>query len=202
MVMDNPQQLFDGIDIIMASQSPRRRELMKMTGLKFRIAEPIDVDETYDIGSLGAMNVPEYLSQKKAQAYIALLKPDQILITADTVVVLNGKIMGKPKNKAEAFEMLKSLSDNTHTVITGVTLSDINHTTTFSVKTDVVFGHLSDSEIDYYISKFMPFDKAGGYGIQEYIGAIGIKRIDGSFYNVMGLPVNRLYKELKKFVTH
>ncbi len=201
MVMESPQNIFKGIDIILASKSPRRRELMSMTGIEFSIAETIDVDESYDDSDLGRYNVPEFLSLKKAKAYQPTLTSGQILITADTVVVLGDRILGKPHDDVDAKKMLADLSGKTHKVITGITLSDTECTHTFSATTDVKFSELSEAEICYYVDHFHPLDKAGAYGIQEYIGAIGVERIEGSFYNVMGLPVHRLYRELVAFVS-
>lgn len=138
--------------------------------------------------------------RKKGDAYCSHLKDDEIIITADTVVIIDGMILGKPKDEADAIEMLKVLRDRSQTVVTGVTLTDSIHRHTFSVSTDVRFAALSDDEIQYYVEKYRPLDKAGAYGIQEWIGAIGIESISGSFYNVMGLPVHRLYNELKNFI--
>ena len=199
--METPQDIFKGTDIILASKSPRRRELMSMTGLEFSIAETIDVDESYVESDLNGYNVPEFLSLKKARAYQPLLSPGQVLITADTVVVLGDRILGKPSNDDEAKRMLADLSGKTHKVITGITLSDVVDVHTFSATTEVTFSELTEAEICYYIDRFHPVDKAGAYGIQEYIGAIGVERIEGSFYNVMGLPVHRLYRELEAFVS-
>ncbi|MDE7074496.1 MAG: Maf family nucleotide pyrophosphatase, partial [Odoribacter sp.] len=140
-----------------------------------------------------------YLSRLKAQAFISELQADELLITADTVVCIGGEILGKPAGRKEAVKMLQRLSGNRHTVVTGVSLTTATSQRTFSVQTEVYFKELTEEEITYYVDTYQPFDKAGAYGIQEWIGYIGITRIDGSFYNVMGLPVQRLYEELQKF---
>ncbi len=143
-----------------------------------------------------ADTVAEYISRKKAEAYAATLTADTILITADTIVLVDGEILGKPHSEASAKEMLRKLSGKSHKVITGVTLSTVDAIQSFSAVTTVNFDNLSDKEIEYYIENYHPFDKAGAYGIQEWIGAAGIKGIEGSYYNVMGLPVHQLYKFL------
>lgn len=194
-----PTDFINGRRLLLASHSPRRRELLTMLDLPFEIAESIEVDETYS-PDMPVEDVPAYLSQKKGDAYCSQLKEDEIVITADTVVIIDGKILGKPKDEADAIEMLKTLSGRSQTVVTGVSLTDSTHRHTFSVSTEVRFASLSDTEIRYYVEKYRPIDKAGAYGIQEWIGAIGIEGISGSFYNVMGLPVHRLYNELKRFV--
>ncbi len=184
-----------GKRILLASHSPRRRELIAMLGLDFSIAEPIEVDESYP-ADMPADTVAEYISRKKAEAYAATLTADTILITADTIVLVDGEILGKPHSEASAKEMLRKLSGKSHKVITGVTLSTVDAIQSFSAVTTVNFDNLSDKEIEYYIENYHPFDKAGAYGIQEWIGAAGIKGIEGSYYNVMGLPVHQLYKFL------
>lgn len=184
--------------ILLASKSPRRQELMQLLDLKFEIPASIEVEETYP-SSLPAEKVPEYLSQKKASAYLNTLKENEILVTADTVVILGSEILGKPHSEDDAIDMLKKLSGNTHKVVTGVTITSSAMQKTFSAITEVDFDILSDEDIRHYVSHYRPLDKAGAYGIQEWIGAVGIKAIRGSFYNVMGLPVHRLYKELRAF---
>lgn len=139
------------------------------------------------------------ISEVKANAYQGVLKDNELIITADTVVICNGKIYGKPKDTAEAEQMLRELAGKTHQVATGVTLSTKDRRTSFTVITDVKFGPLTDEEIHYYVEEYLPLDKAGAYGIQEWIGAVAVESIQGSFYNVMGLPVQRLYQELKLF---
>lgn len=185
--------------ILLASQSPRRRELLKILRLPFRTVDIKDVEEVYD-PSLPAEEVPCFLSRLKASAYTDSLNDDDILVTADTVVILRGEILGKPADLKEAVDMLRKLSGQTHKVVTGVTITTKDTSATFSSVTEVKFAELSDADIDYYINIFHPLDKAGAYGIQEWIGAVGIERIEGSYYNVMGLPVHRLYKELIPFI--
>ena len=169
-----------------------------MLGLNFTIATGKDVDESYD-ESMPADEVAQYLSLKKADAYRCDLADNQLLITADTVVINDGKILGKPTDRQEAIEMIKSLSGHEHVVATGVTIMTLDHQISFTATTIVEFAELTDQEIEYYIDTYKPMDKAGAYGIQEWIGCIGVKNINGSFYNVMGLPLHRLYTELKKF---
>lgn len=189
----------EGRRILLASHSPRRRELLAMLDIPFEIAPTIEVDESFS-ADMCAEDVPAYLSQKKGDAYCAHLAAEDVVVTADTVVIVDGKILGKPVDAADAVAMLTMLQGRTHTVITGVTLTDTVHRHTFSVSTEVKFAPLSAEEIGYYVEHYRPFDKAGAYGIQEWIGAIGIEGIRGSFYNVMGLPVHRLYNELKAFL--
>lgn len=184
--------------LLLASKSPRRRELMKMLDLEYETVEIKNVNEVYP-PELEVEKVPEYLSRLKANAYLSELKPGNVLITADTVVILDNEIIGKPKDISDAKEMLRKLSGRIHRVITGVTLSSTEKTLSFSACTEVEFAHLSDEEINFYVDKYRPLDKAGAYGIQEWIGAAGVKGIKGSFYNVMGLPVHRLFNELKNF---
>lgn len=188
----------DKYEILLASASPRRRDLLAMLGLNFSIAANANIDESYD-PEMQAENVAQYLSTKKASAYRCNLADNQLLITADTVVINNGQILGKPANRKEAIEMIKSLSGHQHKVVTGVTISTTARQSSFSVETVVEFAQLTDEEIEYYIDTYKPMDKAGAYGIQEWIGCIGVKNINGSFYNVMGLPLNRLYTALKEF---
>lgn len=184
--------------LLLASKSPRRRELLKMLDIPFELVELKNIREEYP-ADLPLENVPEFLSRLKADSYKEELQDDDILITADTVVIVNGQLIGKPRDLAEAKEMLGKLSGNVHKVITGVTLSSTKKSATFSVVTDVEFAPLSESEISYYVDTYKPLDKAGAYGIQEWIGAVGIAGIRGSYYNVMGLPVHRLYNELSAF---
>lgn len=181
-------------DIVLASNSPRRRELLSGLGIDFRVELIQGIDETYP-ASLLAEQVPEYLARLKAKAYN--VTGNKLLITADTIVILNNEILGKPHDEAEAHHMLHKLSGKTHSVVTGVTVTTADKVSTFSCKSEVEFAELSDEEIEHYINLCHPMDKAGGYGIQEWIGYMGIKGIKGSFYNVMGLPVQRLYTLLK-----
>ena len=185
--------------ITLASASPRRRELLGRLGFVFTIAEIKDIDETYP-ADMPAQDVAPYLSRLKAQAYIESLDRDTILITADTVVILDNEVLGKPKDLDEARLMLHRLSGRIHQVVSGVSVATRNEIRTIDATTDVTFSQLSDDEIDYYVDTFRPLDKAGAYGIQEWIGCIGIKNIEGSYYNVMGLPLHRLYRLLSPLV--
>ena len=183
----------DSYEILLASNSPRRRELLAGLGVKYRVTSLPDVDESYPL-SLQGEEIPLYISQLKADAYRSQMKPNTLLITADTIVWLDGKVYGKPHDEAEACEMLRALSGRTHTVITGVTLTSACRGKSFAVSTEVTFAALTDEEIGYYVSHYRPLDKAGAYGVQEWIGYIGVTGMNGSYYNVMGLPVHRLYK--------
>ena len=184
--------------IILASQSPRRKELLSLLDLEFTV-EVKSIDEIFP-KDLKTSKVAEYLAELKASAFTNI-KDEQVIITADTVVILNDTILGKPKDKAEATEMLHRLSNRSHEVITGVCLKSAQKTSTFSSSTKVYFRDLTDAEIDYYIENYKPYDKAGSYGIQEWIGAIGITKIEGSYFNVVGLPIQELNEQLKKFST-
>ncbi len=185
--------------LLLASQSPRRRELMTGCGLPYELAPKYDCEEVYP-ADLAAEEVPLYLSQLKSHAYPAQLTPGDILLTADTVVVLNGRVLGKPHGRDEALRMLHDLSGHRHTVVSGVMLRTAEGEHSFEARTDVWFRNLTDEEITYYVDAFRPFDKAGSYGIQEWIGYAAIERIEGSFYNVMGLPIQKVYTELDKFL--
>lgn len=185
-------------DIILASNSPRRKELLSGLDLEYRVEVLPDVDETYP-DSIDKEQVAEYISRKKALAYQSLLDEKTLIITADTIVLLGDKIFGKPCTEKEAVDMLKELSGKTHKVITGVSLSSKKKQTSFSVESEVRFARLEDSEIEYYVSKYKPLDKAGAYGIQEWIGYVAVEYMSGSYFNIMGLPIQRLYQELKKF---
>ncbi len=185
--------------LLLASQSPRRRELLTGCGLPYVLAPKYACEETFP-DRLAAEEVPVYLSQLKSDAYPAPLEPGDILLTADTVVILDGRVLGKPRDRDDARDMLHALSGRTHTVISGVTLRTAARRRTFSARSDVRFRPLSDEEIDYYLNNHRPYDKAGSYGIQEWIGYAAIERIDGSFYNVMGLPIQKVYTELEKFI--
>ncbi len=185
--------------LLLASQSPRRRELIAGSGIPFTLTAKYDCEECYP-ATLATEEVPAYLSRLKSEAYPEALAENDILLTADTVVILEGEVLGKPKDRTDAILMLGRLAGNRHTVITGVTLRTATRTETFSARSDVWFRALTEEEITYYVDTCKPFDKAGSYGIQEWIGYVGIERIDGSFYNVMGLPIQRLYLELEKFI--
>ena len=184
-----------GRHIMLASGSPRRQELLREMGVQFDVVTKPGISEDYP-EDLSAKDVPEYIACEKAQAYIADLKDGDILITADTVVVVEKQILGKPKDEADARAMLKQLSGRTHKVITGVAIATTRGVNSFSVKTKVTFRNLTPEVIDYYVTNYKPLDKAGAYGIQEWIGLIGIDYIEGSYQNVMGLPTQRLFAEL------
>lgn len=187
------------IDIVLASGSPRRRELLAGMGISFRVAEAYPVDEVYP-AALAVQDVPLYLAERKSRAFPEVLKEREILITADTVVIHGGRVIGKPAGREEAVETLRQLSCSVHEVVTGVMLRSSRAERKFSDTARVVFGPLTAEEIEYYVDRFRPYDKAGAYGIQEWIGYAGIERIEGSFYNVMGLPTRLLYLELSDFI--
>lgn len=189
------EQLLAGRHLYLASASPRRRELMMNLGCDVKLIEPREVDESWP-ESMRPEVAPVYISRKKAEAYCHDLTPDMIVVTADTVVIADGKVLGKPHTPAEAREMLQNLSGKKHVVVTGVTLTTTEGLHSFASHTNVYFDSLSDQAIDYYIENYKPFDKAGAYGIQEWIGYVGIKAIEGCYYNVMGLPVHDLFKHL------
>ncbi len=180
--------------ILLASQSPRRKELLSELGYDFEVVR-LDCDEEYP-SDLPTRKIAGYLSALKANAFRAL-KNNEVLITADTIVAQNEKVLGKPKNKEEAKEMLELLSDNKHQVLTGITIKTKDKTITKTDIAEVSFGSISEEEMDYYVDNFQPFDKAGSYGIQEWIGMAKIKSIQGSFYTIMGLPTNLVYEILK-----
>lgn len=184
--------------IILASASPRRKELLSKLDIDFTVKTLYDVDESFP-ASLPVVQVPQYISRKKADAYRQEMQENDMVITADTVVAVGRRILGKPKSAEEARVMLKLLSDRYHRVVTGVTIMTAKRTETFATVSRVRFTRLNGEEIDYYISKYKPFDKAGAYGIQEWIGMVGITELNGSYFNVMGLPVQRLYAKLKEF---
>ena len=185
--------------ILLGSQSPRRQYLLKELGVKFDVKLKHMAEEVYP-ENLQKEEIPLYLAKAKADSFDDELDDNTIVITADTIVWKEGQVLQKPKDQTEAYEILKSLSGTVHQVYTGVCLRALNKRTTFSSSTDVFFKKLTDSEILYYIDKFEPYDKAGSYGIQEWLGYIGVEKIDGSFFNVMGLPVQKLYVELMKFI--
>ena len=186
--------------IILASNSPRRKELLAGIDIPFEVRVIDGIDESYP-DTLPTKDIAEYISKKKSAAYRQTMASDELVITADTIVVLGSQVMGKPKDAVEACSMLRQLSGQTHQVITGVTLTTTERQISFSVETDVTFKVLSDEEIEYYVSHYRPFDKAGAYGIQEWIGHIGVTGMSGSYFNVMGLPVQRIYEALKTLKT-
>lgn len=183
--------------IILASNSPRRKELLSGLGLNYEVRTLPGIDESYP-DTLQGEEIPVYISSKKASAYLDTLKDDELLITADTIVWLDGRVLGKPADEKEACQMLRDLSGKTHQVITGVTLATTTFQKSFASVSQVTFAPLSEEEISYYVNHYHPMDKAGSYGVQEWIGFIGVERIEGSYFNVMGLPVQRLYRELKE----
>ena len=185
--------------IILASGSPRRKELLAGLGYDFEIRLISGIDESYPEG-LSGEQIAEYIAHEKATPYRDTMAQDELVITADTIVYLEGKVLGKPKDEDEACAMLRSLSGKTHQVITGVTLLTKDSSKTFSSTSNVTFATLSDDEIDHYVTHYKPLDKAGAYGIQEWIGIVGVERIEGSYFNVMGLPIQRLYTELKAYL--
>lgn len=182
--------------IILASNSPRRRELLSGLGLDYEVRTLPGIDESYP-DTLEGEEIPVYISSKKASAYLDALKENELLITADTIVWLDGRVLGKPSDEEEARQMLRDLSGHTHQVITGVTLATTSFQKSFASVSQVTFATLTEEEINYYVAHYHPMDKAGSYGVQEWIGFIGVERIEGSYFNVMGLPVQRLYRELK-----
>jgi septum formation protein len=194
------------MNIILGSQSPRRRELMSGLDIPFT-AITIDADETFP-SHLQAGDIPLYISRAKARAYEANLVEGDLLITSDTIVWLNGQMLGKPHDKEEAEQMLRQLSGQTHQVYTAVCFTWINNSTPSSTiqhdewvdSTDVTFRVLTEQEIDYYVEKYMPLDKAGAYGVQEWIGYVGVTRMEGSYFNVMGFPICHVYERLKSFL--
>lgn len=184
--------------VLLASKSPRRRELLSQLRIPFNTITLGGIDESYP-DTLPPEDVAAYISEKKANAYNAILKDNELIITADTMVICDNRILGKPHDNQEAKEMLRFLSGKTHKVSTGVTISSRNQRKSFTCTTEVKFTELTDEEINYYVENFRPLDKAGAYGIQEWIGCIACESINGSYYNVMGLPLHRLHKELLHF---
>lgn len=183
--------------IILASNSPRRRELLSGLGIDYEVKILPGIDESYPENLTGE-EIPMYIAREKADAYRPSIKPDELIITADTIVCLEGQVLGKPKDESDACRMLRLLSGRTHQVITGVCITTAEMQRTFAATTDVTFDTLSEEEITHYVNNYRPMDKAGAYGVQEWIGFIGVTRLEGSYFNVMGLPIQRLYKELKR----
>ena len=184
--------------VILASASPRRRELLAGLDVEFEVRALPDVDESFPPELQGG-DIPLHISKKKADAYRPVMAADELVITADTMVWLDGVALGKPVDEADARRMLRNMSGKTHSVFTGVAITTKDSQRCFVAQSDVTFAQLTDDEIDYYIAKYRPMDKAGSYGAQEWIGYIGMSNIVGSYFNVMGLPVQRLYNELKLF---
>lgn len=185
-------------EIVLASNSPRRKELLQRMGVNFKVRTLFGIDESYP-DSLRGENIVCYISRNKAKAYQSSMAPNELLITADTIVYVDGEVMGKPKNAEQAKEMLHKLSGKTHQVITGVTIVTAKRTENFGVTSQVKFTNITDEEINFYVDNYLPFDKAGAYGIQEWIGIVAVEEIKGSYFNVVGLPVQRLYQKLKTF---
>lgn len=184
--------------VVLASASPRRRELLAQLGVEFDVRPMEGVDESYPAG-MPADEVAGYIARKKCRAYMAALGDGEMVITADTVVVSHGMVLGKPADEEQARRMLMELSGHTHRVVTGVSVATKDKMIVRKAVTDVEFAELTDDEIEYYVTRYRPMDKAGAYGIQEWIGCVGVRRIDGSYYNVMGLPLHVLYTMLKEF---
>lgn len=191
-------RLVEGYKVILASNSPRRKELLAGLGIDFSVRIIKDIDESYP-ASLRGEDIPVFISGKKAEAYRRTIAEDELIITADTIVYDNDKVLGKPSSREEAINMLTELSGHAHEVITGVTICSRDKMKQFASVSKVFFDNLTGEEIEYYVDKYRPYDKAGSYGIQEWIGFVGVTRIEGSYFNVMGLPIQRLYKELKRF---
>lgn len=185
-------------EIVLASNSPRRKELLQRMGVNFKVRTLFGIDESYP-DSLRGEDIVCYISRDKAKAYQSSMAPNELLITADTIVYVDGEVMGKPKNAEQAKEMLHKLSGKTHQVITGVTIVTAKRTENFGVTSQVKFTNITDEEINFYVDNYLPFDKAGAYGIQEWIGIVAVEEIKGSYFNVVGLPVQRLYQKLKTF---
>lgn len=198
IIVEKEREMMNGrYKIVLASNSPRRRELLAGLGLPFEVRVMADIDESYP-ADLPVGEVARYISGKKADAYRGSLADDELLITADTVVIVGDEILGKPVDEADATRMLRLISGRTHQVTTGVAMLTTTQERRFAVTTDVTFRPLTDDEIHYYISRYKPFDKAGAYGIQEWIGYVGVTSLRGSYYNVMGLPVQRIYETLQQ----
>lgn len=185
-------------EIVLASNSPRRKELLQRMVVNFKVRTLFGIDESYP-DSLRGEDIACYISRNKAKAYQSSMAPNELLITADTIVYVDGEVMGKPKNAEQAKEMLHKLSGKTHQVITGVTIVTAKRTENFGVTSQVKFTNITDEEINFYVDNYLPFDKAGAYGIQEWIGIVAVEEIKGSYFNVVGLPVQRLYQKLKTF---
>jgi septum formation protein len=191
-------RLVEGYKVILASNSPRRKELLGGLGIPFEVRTLKDIDESYP-DSLRGEEIPMFISGKKAEAYKQAMADDEMIITADTIVYDHGQVLGKPKDREEAICMLRQLSGHAHEVITGVSIVTKEKTRQFASTSKVYFDTLADDEIIYYVDNYHPFDKAGAYGVQEWIGYVAVTCIEGSYFNVMGLPIQRLYTELKSF---
>lgn len=184
--------------VILASNSPRRKELLGGLGIPYEVKTMPDIDESYPEG-LGCEEIPVYIARTKADAYRSMMQEDELIITADTIVWLDGVVMGKPKDETDACNMLRRLAGHTHQVVTGVCITTKDKQVSFATVSNVTFAPLTEEEITYYVTRYKPMDKAGAYGIQEWIGFVGVQNITGSYFNVVGLPIQRLYTELKTF---
>ena len=185
-------------NVVLASNSPRRKELLQRLGIPFKVRTLLGIDESYP-DTLRGEDIVRYISRNKANAYRSSMGPDELLITADTIVYLQGEVMGKPHDADDARRMLRALAVQVHQVITGVTIITANDMENFAVTSQVKFSDLSDDEINYYVDRYLPLDKAGAYGIQEWIGLVAVEELRGSYFNVVGLPIQRLYQALKRF---
>ena len=185
-------------NVVLASNSPRRKELLQRLGIPFKVRTLLGIDESYP-DTLRGEDIVRYISRNKANAYRSSMGPDELLITADTIVYLQGEVMGKPHDADDARRMLRALAGQVHQVITGVTILTANDMENFAVTSQVKFSDLSDDEINYYVDRYLPLDKAGAYGIQEWIGLVAVEELRGSYFNVVGLPIQRLYQALKRF---
>ncbi|MCI7314665.1 MAG: Maf-like protein [Bacteroidales bacterium] len=185
-------------NVVLASNSPRRKELLQRLGIPFKVRTLFGIDESYP-DTLRGEDIVRYISRNKANAYRSSMGPDELLITADTIVYLQGEVMGKPHDADDARRMLRALAGQVHQVITGVTILTANDMENFAVTSQVKFSDLSDDEINYYVDRYLPLDKAGAYGIQEWIGLVAVEELRGSYFNVVGLPIQRLYQALKRF---
>ena len=185
-------------NVVLASNSPRRKELLQRLGIPFKVRTLFGIDESYP-DTLRGEDIVRYISRNKANAYRSSMGPDELLITADTIVYLQGEVMGKPHDADDARRMLRALAGQVHQVITGVTIITANDMENFAVTSHVKFSDLSDDEINYYVDRYLPLDKAGAYGIQEWIGLVAVEELRGSYFNVVGLPIQRLYQTLKRF---
>jgi len=192
--------LLEGKKIILASSSPRRKQLLDGLDIEFTVEENGNMSEQFD-PNMDLYKIPEHIALLKSKGFKRKLNYNELLVTADTMVICNNEIMGKPKDRSDAFKMLQKLSGNRHTVLTGVCMRNNYKIRSFTSSTDVFFRQIIDEEIEYYIDNYPPYDKAGAYGAQDWIGLVAIERIDGSFFNVMGLPVQKLYTEMESFLS-
>lgn len=188
----------DKYDVVLASNSPRRKELLQRLGIQFKVRTLLGIDESFP-SELKGEEIVKYISRQKAEAYRSTMLPNELIITADTIVMIGDEVLGKPHSEEEAIKILRKLSGHTHQVMTGIVVFTEHRMENMAVTTDVTFTKLLDEDIEYYVKHNLPYDKAGGYGIQEWIGMIAVENIRGSYWNVMGLPVHQLYKMLLSF---